>query len=219
MYNFVKLIRSILFAAVIALTLPSKTSAEEILVIDPGHGGIFSGTCGYSGKETGFCEKDANLLVALKLKEMVEAHSDITVHMTRSEDTDFIDDLSIPIWHNDALLNDMENRMVIANGFVKGKTATSIFISIHHNQDVASENTRGTETFYYDGVNNNNPRFPPHPNQLKYLENNKRLGEITHNNLLEALGLRDRELRNDQSFFCTAKCRNACNISGNWISY
>lgn len=180
---------------------PMVTFAEKKIVIDPGHGGVFTGTCGYSGDETGFCEKDANLLISQKLKEVIEAFSEITVYMTRDEDVDFIDDPSIPVWHNDALFNDMENRMTIANEFVKGKNDTSIFISVHHNQDVTSQNTHGTETFYYDGINNFNQSFPPHPKQIKYYEDNKRLGEITHHNLLEMLGLRDRELRNNQSFF------------------
>lgn len=36
---------------------PNTGFAEKVLVIDPGHGGKFSGTCGLTGNTTGFCEK------------------------------------------------------------------------------------------------------------------------------------------------------------------
>ena len=51
---------------------PTSSFAEKIVVIDPGHGGRYSGTCGYSGGRTGFCEETANLLVGLKVQEILK---------------------------------------------------------------------------------------------------------------------------------------------------
>ncbi|MDQ0253148.1 N-acetylmuramoyl-L-alanine amidase [Evansella vedderi] len=202
-----KLKRVLFFTILLICAFPATSFAENILVIDPGHGGQFDGTCGYSGDETGFCEKDANLLVVLKLRDILEESTDITVYMTRETDVDFVEDTSIPVWHRDRLLDDMENRMKVANQFVEGNNDNSLFLSIHHNQDVNSSNTGGTETYYYDGINHLNPRLPPHPLQLEYRDDSKRFAEIVHENVLNALGLRDRELRNNQNFYVLRKAQ------------
>ncbi|MBU9721539.1 MULTISPECIES: N-acetylmuramoyl-L-alanine amidase family protein [Bacillaceae] len=194
-----KILQIKFFIFILFFLFPNISFAEKTVVIDPGHGGAFRGTCGYSGLDDGFCEKDANLLVSLKLKEVLEETSDITVHMTRTTDTDFLTEENIANGETTEAV-DLYNRMTIANGFVEGNNDNSIFISIHFNQDINSSNTGGTETYYYDGINHFKPEFLPNPKQLELLNENRRLGEIAHTNLLSYLGLRDRELRNDQSF-------------------
>lgn len=95
------------------------------IVIDPGH----SPDPGASGP-TGYKEKDANLAIALQLRELLEK-DDATVLMTRSADT------PLPLY----------DRPVLANGF-----DADIFISIHNNAVPDGVNplvNNGTSTFYY----------------------------------------------------------------------
>ena len=55
--------------------LPYKANAEEelkpLVIIDPGHGGKYYGTAGYSGSKTGYYEKHANIEVSLKLRNIL----------------------------------------------------------------------------------------------------------------------------------------------------
>ena len=65
-------ILSLLIMGLILCFLPYKANAEEelkpLVIIDPGHGGKYSGTAGYSGSKTGYYEKHANIEVSLKLR-------------------------------------------------------------------------------------------------------------------------------------------------------
>ncbi len=58
-----------------------QVSAKKIVVIDPGHGGIDSGTIGVDGT----MEKDVVLAEGLRLRKALQAHN-YTVHMTRDTD-------------------------------------------------------------------------------------------------------------------------------------
>ena len=95
------------------------------IVVDAGH----SPDPGASGP-TGFKEKDANLAIALQLKELLEKE-DATVFMTRSGDT------PLPLYE----------RPVLAQGY-----DADIFISVHNNAVPDGVNplvNNGTSTFYY----------------------------------------------------------------------
>lgn len=168
------------------------------MVIDPGHGGIFSGTCGYSGNQTGYCEKDANLSVALILQNLL-SNSDIDVYLTRTTDTEFS-----PYLHNkegESIGGDLEIRINKANEYVQGENDNSIFISIHHNANSTNPFIRGIETYYYDGLNHFNPKWPHDPMQLTYLGDNLRLAQTIHPRLVNFLGLPNRKIHNDESFY------------------
>lgn len=186
-------VRFIVLMAFMLVLFPLSSFADKIVVIDPGHGGEFTSTCGYSGNKTGFCEKDANLLVALKLRDILQS-TDIKVHLTRSTDKAFASYLRGPG-------GDFEIRSNITNGIAKSKNDNSIFISIHHNQDPTSALTSGIETYYYDGVNHYNDEYPSDPMQIEFLQDSKRLAEEVHPRLLSKLGLVDRGIRYDQSFY------------------
>lgn len=147
-------------------------SSDKVVVIDPGHGGDFSGTAGFSGNSTGYFEKDANLSVALKLEKILKRKG-YTVFMTRDTDKDF----------GSSQQADLANRTEVANNFVEGNRDNSIFISIHHNAS-ASPSYRGYETYYYD-ANDYNPKWPPDPLQIHYNSESSRLAHIIHNNVLE----------------------------------
>ncbi|MGB5107154.1 MAG: N-acetylmuramoyl-L-alanine amidase [Candidatus Zixiibacteriota bacterium] len=95
------------------------------IVVDPGH----SPDPGASGP-TGFKEKDANLAIALQLKEELES-KDATVLMTRSADT------PLPLY----------DRPALAYGF-----DADIFVSIHNNAIPDGVNplvNNGAACFYY----------------------------------------------------------------------
>ncbi|MBK7090341.1 MAG: N-acetylmuramoyl-L-alanine amidase [bacterium] len=103
----------------------SNTLRGIKIVVDPGH----SPDPGASGP-TGYKEKDANLAIALQLKELLEKE-EATVFMTRSGDT------PLPLYE----------RPVLAQGF-----DADIFISIHNNAVPDGVNplaNNGTSTFYY----------------------------------------------------------------------
>ena len=95
------------------------------IVVDPGHSPDF----GASGP-TGYKEKDANLAIALQLKEALESE-DATVFMTRSGDT------PLPLY----------DRPVIAY-----QDSADIFVSVHNNavpDGVNPFTNNGTACFYY----------------------------------------------------------------------
>ncbi|MFP7297226.1 cell wall-binding repeat-containing protein [Neobacillus niacini] len=169
---------------------PSGAFAEKMVVIDPGHGGKFSGTCGYT-KESGkdLCERDVNLSVGLKVREALKS-SGIKVFMTRDGDVGFASNSS----------DDLRARTNIANGFITGNNDNSIFISIHHNASPTSPYVKGYETYYYD-YHNLDPMYPYDPLQVKYLNDSKRFAEVIHPNVVNTLGLIDRRIHNDQSFY------------------
>jgi N-acetylmuramoyl-L-alanine amidase len=194
----VKFWGTILLSFYLLLLSPSIIFAEKILVIDPGHGGKFTGTCGFSGNKTGFCEKDANLSVALKLRDYLK-NSDIKVYLTRDKDKEFAPYLKKADGSTKG--GDFDVRMKIANEYAKGNNDNSIFISIHHNAHPSNPHVKGYETYYYDGVNHYNPQYPPDPMQIGYLNDSKRLAELIHPTVLQRLSLIDRGIHNDESFY------------------
>jgi N-acetylmuramoyl-L-alanine amidase len=64
-----------------AMNLSSGASGKKIVVIDPGHGGVDSGTNGVNG----LVEKDLVLAEGLRLAQVLKARG-YTVHMTREHD-------------------------------------------------------------------------------------------------------------------------------------
>ena len=97
----------------------SQTGVKKIL-IDPGHGGMDGGT----SSKTGTLEKNINLSIALKLKDILQK-SGYEVVMTREEDVGFISNSrTIRGRYNE----DLKNRCDL-----KKSTNCDLFISIHLN--------------------------------------------------------------------------------------
>ena len=119
----------IIFAMATSGFAQEKTFEADVIrtvVIDPGHGGENLGALG----TTGVYEKDINLIIAKKLKRLLEVRTNIRVLLTRDTDRD------VPF----------EERIGMAN-----RAKADLFISIHCN---ASFNTRanGIETFVLSDV-------------------------------------------------------------------
>ena len=109
-----------------------------MIVIDAGHGGIDSGCVSINGVE----EKDINLSILLKLRQMLEAAGFETA-VTRDTDKS-IHDTGVTGLGNQKK-SDMENRLKLINSF-----DNAIFVSIHQNQFTDSR-YYGAQMFYPEG--------------------------------------------------------------------
>lgn len=107
---------------------------ELIVVIDAGHGGEDSGAVANS-----VLEKDINLEIALKLRDMLKA-SGIEVKMIRESDVSIYDTASGTI--RERKVSDLKNRVEIVNSNKK-----NILVSIHQNKFEQSKYS-GAQMFY-----------------------------------------------------------------------
>lgn len=119
---------------VISVDAPVADSAP-IIVLDAGHGGIDSGCVSVNGAE----EKDMNLDIMLKLRDMLEI-SGYEVIVTRDTDKS-IHDTGVQGLGKQKQ-SDMENRLAIING-----QDNALFLSIHQNQ-FTDPKYSGAQMFY-----------------------------------------------------------------------
>ncbi len=103
-----------------------KARRENLVVLDPGHGGRDTGARGKN-----LDEKDVNLKIALKAGQLLK-NKGIEVEYTRTTDK----------------YVGLEERATIANRLNAG-----VFVSIHNNASTRAS-VQGTETYYYAPVNN-----------------------------------------------------------------
>ena len=178
MKNSLSLFLFLLFALSFAHTSVHAADSGKVVILDPGHGGEYKGTVGYSGDQTGYVEKKANLDEAYQVRSVLEKKG-YTVHMTRSTDKDF----------GSPVHTDLRNRVNIANDWAKGNNDNSIFISLHHNSDAVDPHVRGYETYYYDINNGVDEDFPPDQLQIKYSPESKRLAHIMHQEILKDVSI------------------------------
>ena len=103
-----------------------KTRRDNLVVLDPGHGGRDTGARGKA-----LNEKEANLKIALRVGELLQ-NKGIEVEYTRTTD----------------IYVELEERAAIAN-----RLNTGLFVSIHNNAST-NPSKQGTETYYYAPVDN-----------------------------------------------------------------
>lgn len=106
-----------------------------VIILDAGHGGIDSGCVSVNGAE----EKDINLSILLKLREMLRA-TGFEVQVTRDTDRS-IHDTGVTGLGNQKR-SDMENRLKIINSY-----ENAVFVSIHQNQ-FTDPKYYGAQMFY-----------------------------------------------------------------------
>ena len=106
-----------------------------VIVLDAGHGGIDSGCLSVTGTE----EKDINLSILLKLRDMLTA-TGFKVEVTRDTDRS-IHDTGVTGLGNQKK-SDMKNRLDIINS-----QENAVFLSIHQNQFTDSQ-YYGAQMFY-----------------------------------------------------------------------
>ena len=105
--------------------VPPKTAAKKsvpLIVVDAGHGGKDLGAKGHGG----LLEKDVNLAIALRLRDILRSRYKYSVVLSRGDDT-FLS---------------LEERGVIAN-----KKNADIFVSVHANA-AERRGAYGVETYY-----------------------------------------------------------------------
>ena len=105
--------------------VPPKTAAKKsvpLIVVDAGHGGKDLGAKGHGG----LLEKDVNLAIALRLRDILRSRYKYSVVLSREDDT-FLS---------------LEERGVIAN-----KKNADIFVSVHANA-AERRGAYGVETYY-----------------------------------------------------------------------
>lgn len=113
----------------------SSNINQETIIIDAGHGGFDGGAVALDGT----VEKDINLLISHKLKDMLQLQG-FNVIMTRYDDsaTDNTEDQNI----SSRKTSDLRNRLRLMNS-----SPDAIFVSIHLNKfNFASAN--GLQVFY-----------------------------------------------------------------------
>lgn len=111
-----------------------QQNEEPVIIIDPGHGGEDGGA-----SANGVLEKDINLSVALKLRDMLTAGG-YEVEMTRDSDISIYDSASGTT--RQKKVSDLNNRVDIIN-----KSSNNILVSIHQNK-FEQEKYYGTQIFY-----------------------------------------------------------------------
>lgn len=132
------LVSMVVLAKEAAQIVVSKKLAEDHsrwVVIDAGHGSADGGKIGVNN----VLEKDINLSIALKVKELLE-QQDVTVIMTREDDEGMY-----PKTGANRKLRDMKARVELIN-----KERPALTVSIHQNS-FPDQSVSGAQTFYYQG--------------------------------------------------------------------
>lgn len=165
----------LLLLAIGVETGTASAAGKPTVILDPGHGGAYGGTAGYSGNRTGYYEKHANMEVSKRLKSELEKRG-FVVHMTRTSDVQFSRISSSA---------DLVERMKVANGMISsGNNDNTIFMSVHHNA-TSSPTYGGYETYYFDNRFASSS-YPPSVLQRHYSPESGRLATNTHNAVINS---------------------------------
>ena len=127
-------------------TASAESAPEPVIIIDTGHGGEDGGA-----EDNGVLEKDVNLAIALKLRDMLTL-SGYKVRMTRESDISVYDSSASTV--REKKLSDMKNRAELINS-----SENNILVSIHQNKFSQSKYS-GAQMFYSDN----------HPESMKLAE-------------------------------------------------
>lgn len=111
-----------------------KEETKKVIVIDPGHGGFDPGKVGVNE----ILEKDINLCISLKLKELLEAEG-FEIVMTRTEDCGLYASTD-----SNKKRADMQKRVEIINN-----SGAVLAVSIHQNS-FEQESSKGAQVFYHE---------------------------------------------------------------------
>ena len=104
-----------------ARRVSSNALRTVTVIVDAGHGGMDGGATAADGT----VEKDINLSIALKLRDMLDT-AGYNVIMTRETDDDIADDSAKTV--RQQKVSDIKNRMKIIE-----QTPDALFVSIHQN--------------------------------------------------------------------------------------
>jgi N-acetylmuramoyl-L-alanine amidase len=176
--------------------LPSVSSRQQVIVIDPGHGGSETGAAGPEG----VYEKDLVLSIARKLKGMIESRIGARVILTRD------DDRVVSLDDRTALANNNKADLFIsihANATVRGQArgAESYFLSTRATDDEArnlaavENNAIGLNQDETANVGSDLKLILWDMAQTEYLAESSRLAEMIQQELNSALGIENRGIK------------------------
>ena len=169
-------------ALLVVSLIEIKTSSEEVIkvmpitsktiILDAGHGGIDPGSM---TDDESIKEKDVNLKITKKVKELLEA-SGAAVILTRNDDTSLYkeeDGKTIRQKYNENL----RNRKKIIK-----ESSADMFVSIHLNKFPQSSKYYGAQTFYPSGKEEDKQLATYIQSELKRVVDNTNNREIKPNN-------------------------------------
>ncbi len=110
---------------------------QDVLLLDPGHGGIDGGAEGAGG----ICEKHINLSISLKIRQLAEADG-WTVVMTREEDEGLY-----PKGEKQSIRS-LKTEDLLARKKIIEEQMPRVAVSIHLNSFKQDPGVRGAQTFY-----------------------------------------------------------------------
>lgn len=167
MNKFKLLIIIALFVTITAITrvyayINDYSLLGKVFYLDPGHGGIDSGTT-YKN----IYEKDINLILCKKLEQQLISHG-ATVYLTRETDKD------LALTKTNRKRSDLINRAYLIN-----KTKPDMYLSIHLNY-LSNSRYKGLQIFYNNKNKENKIIAEELTNNIKELTSNVR--EPKYNN-------------------------------------
>lgn len=148
-------------------TLTTKVQqviAADIILIDPGHGGMDGG----ASSDAGVTEKDINLSIAFYIRELAEKDG-WKVVMTREED------ISLGEGDNRSIRSQKTADLIARREMIK-ELAPAVAVSIHLNSFKQDRSVRGAQTFY-----------PAGSGEQTVLDESKRLAEMIQKQLIEGI--------------------------------
>lgn len=163
----------IIAVVVVAMMLPAggnliaKVTAlteADVLLIDPGHGGIDGGASSASGVS----EKDINLAIALYVRELAEIDG-WKVVMTRDTDKGLYKD-------EDRTIRSLKTQDLIARKEMIQQVKPIAAVSIHLNSFKQDSSVRGAQTF-----------FPVGPGEQAIIDDSKILAEAIQEQLIAGI--------------------------------
>lgn len=152
-------------------SLPVMSPHDLTILIDAGHGGADGGA-----SANGLTEKDINLSVALKLKEIIEQNGG-TAAMTRDGDYSTADDNRTD--GTSAKKSDLKRRREMIS-----ESGANMFVSIHMNK-FPQEKYWGAQVFYADTPDNSRKLGEAIQAALPHVlnDNNKRAAKKTNGSI------------------------------------
>jgi N-acetylmuramoyl-L-alanine amidase len=137
----------------------------DVLLLDPGHGGIDGG----AEASNGVCEKDINLAIALKIKELAQADG-WKVVMTREEDKGLYPE------RDRQSIRSLKTEDLIARKKIIAEVKPLVAVSIHLNSFKQDPSVHGAQTF-----------FPIGSGEQSILDESKKLAEMIQASLVAGL--------------------------------
>ncbi len=141
-----------------------QITSSDVLLIDPGHGGIDGG----AESDAGVTEKEINLAIAKYIRELAEEDG-WKVVMTREEDISLGET-------NSKTIRSKKTADLIARREMIRKVNPSVAVSIHLNSFKQDRSVRGAQTFYPAGPED----------QFVYMES-KKLAELIQEQLIAGI--------------------------------